>query len=138
MREIKFRVWDKNKKMIRNVISFHFLEGEEGVEAWGKSYKDFETGEQSCDRDFIKLEDVDLMQYTGLKDSKGVEIYEGDIIESKEGGVRFKVDFGWNTDLDAFGIIYISLRPPFKSYSSDGAEKLKVIGNIYQNPELLK
>ena len=77
------------------------------------------------------------MQYTGLKDLKGVEIYEGDII-GQYVGRELEIDpreVHWNKQKCAWWLYlykntHISLEASRK--------ELKVIGNIYENPELLE
>jgi hypothetical protein len=106
MRPIKFRIWDKKLKMMIPIRELKFRED-------GKGYKY-------------------LMQYTGLKDKNGKEIYEGDII-----------DFA---GLKPIEIIYEETRFRTKMYNSEpinltnkGCEEFaEVIGNIYQNKELLE
>lgn len=114
MREIKFRAWDKvNKKMLH--------EGDRELDRYALSF-DFQIVEAS-DTNLVMADDttarLNLMQYTGLKDKNGKEIYEGDIVSSD--GKKYEVRW-----LDS------SAR--FNLYA-DGSEE--VIGNIYENPDIL-
>ena len=118
MREIKFRAWDKNTKimihwddLVKSRISF-------------RNFRWALLSENS--------ENFELMQYTGLKDKNGVEIYEGDILSyfGFEYEVIFEESaFGWSED----GQFYA-----FAEMAIDEIEKTKIIGNIYENPELAK
>ncbi len=70
-----------------------------------------------------------LMQYTGLKDKNGKEIYEGDIVLNKYGNVCEMV-------FRHHGFYYT--RPGWKTrLAHPNGEELEVVGNIYENPELL-
>jgi len=128
MREIKFRAWDKKNKKMRNISGFtmDIIEGcvesvcFEGME--GKSIWNWRVDQYS-----------DVQQFTGLKDRFDKEIYEGDIIKM-ESGITQLIKFGeglfevWddeNTRGFPFGIWNIN-------------KESEVIGNIYENKELLK
>ena len=70
-----------------------------------------------------------FMQFTGLLDKVGKEIYEGDIVLKHDGKTKAKVLYG----TDRF-----YLEPVWYGEAEDGAfQAVKVIGNIYENPELL-
>ena len=110
MREIKFRAWDKySERMIykHNCISFD-----------GKVYP--------------HNPDLYLMQYTGLCDKNGKEIYEGDIIKD-EFDRSFIVD--WLCNEARFSIKEINKKTLYKMVINH--LKVEVIGNIYENNELL-
>ena len=77
-----------------------------------------------------------LMQFTGLKDKNGKEIYEGDIVKNKS--ELYKVKFACG----AFGVINIENDMDASPFCSGGKwekwlKEIEVIGNIYENPELL-
>lgn len=122
MREIKFRAWDK-------------LGDDEGVpcmRAWGHLLNiQYQYSEDSIFNDPMLI----LMQYTGLKDKNGKEIYEGDVVRviPNEAGtplarvceVRISPRMGYT--------LFINNRICAFSYEVD----TEVIGNIYENPELM-
>jgi len=118
MREIKFRAWDKKaKRWIHHEESgLLFLNFE--ITGGGIFHLHDETSESGRDS-------YDFMQYTGLKDKHGVEIYEGDVISAY--GTRDKVYWG--------GIGW----EPFEGSMLDAHDSVgyEIIGNIYENPELV-
>ena len=69
-----------------------------------------------------------LMQYTGLKDKNGKEIYEGDILKHKYGGTQFAAVTFHDCSFYTGGVLL----------QSNHSSVIEVIGNIYENPELLK
>src|ERR1700690_1056613 len=88
MREIKFRAWDSwNKKMVYQ-SNDHFVTNELG----NIGYDYCEEGGGGVD--WKDKENISLMQFTGLKDMNGVEIYEGDIIKNCDGEhlIEFRED----------------------------------------------
>lgn len=116
MREIKFRAWDRGRK---EMIPFELIElpYSENVNLDGQF-------DGLIDRGYV------LMQYTGLKDKNGVEIYEGDIVAINEPKEVFKVVF-------KDGSFYPSSTLLQKCDDSHNLEFYEIIGNIYENPELL-
>jgi hypothetical protein len=109
MREIKFRAWNDTLKVLytpemnereKNLWSLPRMMG--GV--------------------MILHPDVKVMQYTGLKDRTGKDIYEGDILESEDQDEPFVIY--WHEGLAQFVNVHM-------------INKSKIIGNLYENPELL-
>lgn len=127
MRDIKFRAWKKvgTQEMFRDIQAIDFKKG--------FIFIDYKVSELTIRTDKEKLENVVLMQYTGLKDENGVEIYEGDIVKSQNGtgGLIYKHIVEWNN-------FYKRFDPMGTDESCFNRESYEVIGNIYENPELLE
>jgi len=90
---------------------------------------------------FCDMAEFHLMQYTGLKDKNGKEIYEGDIIESN--GSSYKIVFGFEEDscvicwhAELINNENVTWPLGFSDYDSHKNKYIQVIGNIYENPEL--
>jgi len=136
MREIKFRAWDnENKKWIED--KFY-------VDKNGQVYLLEDAcvpGDSEHLSDFSV--DVELVQFTGLWDKNGKEIFEGDIIRR---GIYTSLDCGCITDASIEIEQVESLSDFFecKGYNEGelahdyGPKYLEVIGNIFENPELLE
>lgn len=124
MRKIKFRVWDKGSKHMHicgEDIHDEIYFTDDDNKAY---YYNLQNGEGSLTEDSTYA----LMQYTGLKDKNGKEIYEGDIVQQfdiKENGI---IEYKYGQ----FGIKCLEM------FWNIHPTKIEVIGNIYENKNLLE
>lgn len=120
MREIKFRVWDVENKIFLNPIDCTQLV----IRPLSGKVTDGAT-----------TPNVELSQYTGLKDKYGVEIYEGDILFHPLQGKR-KVFYPYSETVASYGLRNVD--NGMGSTLQDAHRVWEIIGNIYENPELLE
>jgi len=170
MRENKFRAWDEQRKVMH--FDFQFIKsGEEG-----NDWIIFTSDRQPLGWEEIRIEgkphpfnnpyfaqQLKIMQYTGLKDCKGREIYEGDIISYPDTESDY-VDVGIGVglkcaEMSCYGFAPVVFALGTFGLDCDGGEslgrgfhsfewitdtygftfkELEVIGNIYENPELME
>ena len=130
MREIKFRVWRTKIKEMGKVDSINFREGE--VHCSDNSFG------------YPKDECI-LMQFTGLKDKNRKEIYEGDIVKVIEIISKGKLEVKYPEmvvfEEGSFWLETLDKKCPEKckqNFICVIGRKLEIIGNFYENPELLK
>jgi len=124
MRQIKFRAWLTQEKRMVDVYKLDFFtkDGKPTVILWYLLDKGTQVG---------LPKDFELMQYTGLKDKNGKEIYEGDIVRDSHGDLYV---IKWIDDIMFFvGDPVVAYR---KAYGVDVSD-LEVVGNIYETPHLL-
>lgn len=137
MRQIKFRYWIPRSKEMR--YDFELGDGDDGYIT-------------TDDQGLVYSGDVVWMQYTGLKDVSGREIYEGDILSFYDGEEILEVQ--WREDFASFGgvitLVLDDYGPDNKItyYSPENCvhrgmdvlsdDNVEIIGNIFESPDLLK
>ena len=130
MRPIKYRAWDKHDKKMYPVIVMDLVQ-EKGGLFLGKG------------KGPVSWEDIELLAFTGLHDRNGTEIYEGDVVVGKPhhytDEVKGVVKYG------ALAFAFVGKTKKGKEWFDTitnpkitKADHIEVIGNICENPELLK
>lgn len=161
MRTIKFRAWDDGKKEwlcgyeMPNLGGFSLIGETVLLGEWSRVIDQF-----VFERDGHKSDELKIMQYTGLKDKNGKEIYEGDIIwhefshkkgqkrEAREDGHKFQIIYenNWGSFI-ADEIVKQGEFQELWHLAQDAKwtdderilmTEFEIIGNIYENPELLE
>lgn len=126
MREIKFRAWDNENNQMLDVQELNFEDCFYGGEMKIKT---------TMYNDYFDNKEMPLMQYTGLHDKNGKEIYEGDIlqIDIERAWVMWNERYGY-FELAPIGDYYFDSNVIGQAIEYTDAT---VIGNIYENKELL-
>lgn len=132
MREIKFRAWWSACTRMVKVIFIDFEKQDSDIEYIGDA-TEYPIARRS------KLSELVLMQFTGLKDKNGKEIYEGDVVKDRDAKIAYVT---FLLQEMGFVLVYekydtrLGHRNTRSEYNQD--LNLKVVGNIYENSELLE
>lgn len=121
MRELKFRAWDNESQQFLDVEAHFSNEVSVTPDEWSR-------GNITPARFLVDQSKITLMQYTGLKDKNGVEIYEGDIVR--------EFDANWQPEEHIFEVDIHSFCG--NTGLEPHIEYIQVIGNIYLHPHLLE
>ena len=146
MREMKFRAWVGKMEYDIVVGTFGVFFVNKGPDGKGLDSKD----SASLTPFNTKLDGAVVMQYTGMKDKNGKEIYEGDVVRFidydekpysgeetyRQSGVG-EVKFGHTANHDASGYTDGWFIDSDEGYFGIHVREIQVIGNIYENPELV-
>lgn len=157
MRIPHYRVWHKQQKKMMQVQDINLCPEFGGVSTWGKAYHDHDTGEHEADKDFWRWDEIELMEYIGLKDKNGKEVYQDDILSGQLyrygyelGEVNWRMEYTgtvrWiqrdqfcgfylvdkNDKHEYMSLLYATHRN--EDFNSDGLI-LEVVGNIWEQRE---
>ena len=135
-RSIKFRAWNKKLKEMETVLLICFVNRYVDV----LPFRNLEGGLQES----WSFDDIELLQYTGLKDRNGKEVYEGHIVKI-DGGYcgdyhynECLAEIKWSNDESCFYPHNHKDRYGLVMQDYYNFEEFEIIGNIYENPELLE
>ena len=145
MKETKFRAWDKEKGRMRGIVSMSKGIDNQGVSGWFVTLDNWRPvmpeDQFQGHPEVVAISDQyrltpsqhELMQYTGLKDSKVVEIYEGDIVKGRSTQAPISVEsIIWGSVKYDGGLYFVGSMPIYSLCV------MEVIGNLFENPELLE
>ncbi|WP_454844423.1 YopX family protein [Priestia megaterium] len=128
MKEVKYRAWIKEYKGMKNVDSISFKSGL-------KAY--------ICEETYYAPEEIELLQYTGLKDTVGKDICEGDILSAVKYGTDIPAGSNrWEVYCNKERLtFYVSnqedIEKPLWEFNLGSVQHI-IVGNIYETPELAK
>lgn len=129
MRDIKFKFWDTKEKT-------WMVDGRSETNIYDFAFK------KGMNWNFINkqeaLERVIILQYTGLKDKNGIEIYEGDILSRKDWGMGGGHDPEERYEVGLIDDYIYEEEQSWHFKTHLWGEWCEVIGNVHDNPELLK
>ena len=117
----RYRAWDTtNKEMFKD--TFSITESGQVVVV--------EQEDVMCPPDYVFVDNLVIMQSTGLKDKNGKEIFEGDVVKCN----------GLLGTIESFKAMWICSFVKYNNYQKVGffAQEIEVVGSIYENPELLE
>lgn len=137
MREIKYKAYHKKKGLLVDVLSIDFENNMVTLKTETDSDEEYYWWSSTC-----HLDEVVLMQYTGLKDRNGREIYEGDIVQSNN-SVWGSSSIRGNDIQHISRVIfkdgeYLCEWETYVNNLCNELDNIEVIGNIYENKDLLK
>ena len=130
----KFRAWDRELGRMMLIKNMYFQDG---------SVEELELNDTVMN-DYITAypDEIELMQSTGLKDKNGKEIFEGDIITNGQNVMCMKrhntLGFYVEEKGEVEFIADSAVLEDFEEDAKEIADSLEIIGNIYENPELLE
>ena len=129
MRELKFRIWDKG-------IKRWWCEDSQYLQMDGKKIHPAPWSTLSAD---LPDEHIVIQQYTGLKDTNGKDIYEGDIIQLEGSPISYSIEWDkYQWAINAHGALGYDPDWNIQPFNHCVYERAIVVGNVFETPELLE
>ena len=122
MKELKFKAWDNKEQFMVEPFTY-------GCDSKSKD------GYTIYAESLIPSERFSFMQFTGMFDKNGKEIYDGDIINTENSGIYSEVE--WCRGAGAWVIVEYFVNHPYTFLSTFDETDIEIVGNIFETPELL-
>lgn len=124
MREFKMKAWlKKEKKMVAIIgidFNYEYIRYTEDSNLFNENYKTAE------------FKDIELLQFTGLKDNGGQELYEADVIKFNDGIDDIYGLISYDDEDGAYRVSYANITEHLSEREGD----FEIVGNIFENPDL--
>ena len=124
MREFKIKAWlKKEKKMVAIIgidFNYEYIRYTEDSNLFNENYKTAE------------FKDIELLQFTGLKDNGGQELYEADVIKFNDGIDDIYGLISYDDEDGAYRVSYENITEHLSEREGD----FEIVGNIFENPDL--
>ncbi len=132
-RDIRFRAWSSELNAMSNPFPFESIRNDVSETGFLRAYVLLKVAVKITLRSAY-LDQCDVMQFTGLQDGSGVDIFEGDLFCYGALPDIFKIEFvdgcfSYNSKISG----YI----PLKNLAKNGINQIRIVGNIHENPELI-
>lgn len=133
MREAKLKAWVKERKIMADVLIINYKESTVQL-----PIETDVTDDYWWDETVWSFEEIELLQYTGLTDKNGKEIYEGDVVKYLDVEFSFIAEVAWSDWMWYLEGINPKESFMFDDVTDNETADVEIIGNIFQHPHLLE
>lgn len=124
MKELKIKAWLKKEKKMLSIIgidfNYEYIRYTEDDNLFNSDYK------------VAEFKDIELLQFTGLKDNGGQELYEADVIKFNDGIDDIYGLISYDDEDGTYCVSYENIT----EHLSDREGDFEIVGNIFENPDL--
>ena len=136
MKNTKFKIFDKDRKVFARQITTYKLDRENNISLVVYLDKANKTRDIT-EKEKIYCNNFDILQFTGLLDKQGKDVYEGDVVKWDDDGVTGYIEYMEETT-EYIVDEWKKGQKKSNGHSLSAISEIEVIGNIYEDKELLK